>query len=285
MSSRAPNWFETKYASGVIHKLQSSGFLLQEATNNTGEMKGNQVVWKIAGTGVATEMSSGVSNVPVMNADRTTISATMKDYEANDWIKTTDVEKMSENEQQISQQTAAMAMGRLFDQVILRTLDANGGVATVGNGTAAIGITDIMTAQGAIADVGVGSYEYYCVLPQVLLQQLELYREFNNSDWIGEEYPLLQQVQARRWRGITFIPAPSAFFNVPSANQIDAYLWVKDFVGVAPNYAMQTRIDYVPEKKHYLAANTMGFCAASLMPEGIKRLRFATNAPLSRPNP
>ncbi len=285
MTSRAPAWFEQKYVAGAIHKLQSKGFLLKEAVNSTGEIKGNQVSWKIAGTGVATEMADGISDVPVMNADRTVVTAIMKDYEANDWIKVTDVEKMSENEQQVSQQTAAMAMGRKFDQVLLGTLDADANIATVGSGAAAIGITDIMTAQGAIAALGVGSYDYFCGLPQILMQQLELYREFANSQYVGDDLPLLKQIGSRRWRGITFMPLPDAYFNVPAANQIDGYLWVKDFVGLAPNYAMQSRIDYVPLKKAYLAANTMGMAAASLMPEGVKRLRFSTNIALARPNP
>lgn len=285
MSSRAPAWFEQKYVAGAIHKLQSKGWLLKEAVNSTGEIKGNQVSWKIAGAGVATEMADGISDVPVMNADRSLITATMKDYEANDWIKTTDIEKMSENEQQVSQQTAAMAMGRKFDSVLLGTLDADASIQTIGDGTAAISILDVMTAQNAIADVGVGSYDYFCTLPTALMSQLEVYREFSNSQYVGDEFPLLKQVGARRWRGVTFIPVPSAYLNVPAANKIDAYLWVKDFVGLVPNYAMQSRIDYVATKKAYLAANTMGMASASLMPEGVKRLRFASNVALTRPTP
>lgn len=286
MTTRAPNWFEQKYVKGVIHTLQTEGFLLRAAVNQTGTIKGNQVTWKLAGSGVATEASTAIQDSPVMNADRTTISATMKDYEANDWIKSTDIEKMPENEQQVAQKTGAMALGRKFDSIIIGAMDAaSTAIATVGDGSAAISILDPMTAQGAIADLAVGSYEYFCALPQKLLQQMEIYREFSSSDYVGDEYPLLKQVGARRWRGITFIPVPSAYLNVPASNQIDGYLWVKDALGYASNYDLRSRIDYVPTKKAYFAANDMGGCAAVLLPDAIKRLRFATNVTLSRPSP
>lgn len=286
MTARAPNWFEQKYVAGVIHAIQTEGFLLKPSVNEAGTIKGNQVTWKLAGSGVATEMSNAIENRPTMNADRTTVSATMKDYEANDWIKSTDIEKMPENEQQVSQKTGAMALGRKFDQLLIGAMDTAGAaIETVGNGSAAISILDPMSAQGKIADLAVGSYEYYCALPQVLLQQMELYREFASSDFVGAEAPMLKQVGARRWRGITFVPVPSAYLAVPASNQIDGYLWVKDALGWATNYDLRSRIDYVPEKKAYFAANDMGGCAAVLLPDAIKRLRFATNAALTRPTP
>jgi len=121
------------------------------------------------------------------------------------------------------------------------------------------------------------------------MQQLELYREFSSSEWVGAEYPLLKQIGARRWRGITFMPLPNPstdpLFAVPAANQVDGYMWVKDYVGFVPNYEMDTRIDYVPTKKAWLAANTMGGAHKVLLPEGVKRLRFASNVALTRPTP
>jgi hypothetical protein len=45
--------------------------------------------------------------------------------------------------------------------------------------------------------------------------------------------------------------------------------------------AAATRIDYVPTKKAYFAANTMGMTAKTILPEGVVRLHMATNAALS----
>lgn len=286
MTSRAPAWFEKKYKTGAIHKMQSRGFILKQAVSPGAEIKGNTVVWKIAGTGEATPLSDAVEDRPTLNADRTTVETNFQDYEANEWIKKSDINKMTENEQQIAQQTCAMAMGRRFDSIILGTLDAAAAAGsiggTIGDGTAAISITDALTAQGNIFDVGAGSYEYYCALPTKLMQQLEIYKEFSSSDFVSEQYPLLKQIGARQWRNVTYIPMPSKFFNVPAANQIDAYMWVKEALGFEWNNQLESRIDYVPTKKAYFAANDMGCAAAVLLPEGVQRLRFATNVALTR---
>jgi len=286
MAAQTPAWFEPKFKKGAIHRLQSQGFLLKSAVEEATDTDGSTVTWRRAGTGQASQLQGGMSKSPVMNAGRDTVSTTFTDYEANEFIKKADLNKMSENEQQIAQQSAAMAMGRKFDSIVLTTMDADTvNITTVGTGAAAIAPTDIMTAQGQIFDVGAGSYEYFCALPTQLMQQLELYREISSSDYVGAEYPLLKQVGARKWRGITFIPMPTGFFNVPAANMIDGYIWVKQAFGFEWNKQMSCRVDWLPLEKGYFVAMDMGCAAANILPEGIKRLRFATNVALARPTP
>lgn len=284
MSNRAPAWFETKYADGVTHVLQSSGFLLKATTRPADRQNGSNINWRIAGSGEAQQRSAATENATVMNLDRTLVNATLQDWEANDYIDMYDLTKMSENETAVVQKSGALAVGRRSDRIILDALNA-ATLPIVGTGAAAISILDIMDAQGQIADIGVGSYEYFCALPQRLMQQLELFREFSSSDYIGDEYPLLKQVSARRFRGITFIPVPSSWLNVPAANQIDAFLWVKDAVGFASPLEPRSRIDWIPEKKKWFVANDFSATSAVLLTNAAVRLRFATNIALARPTP
>lgn len=285
MPAQTPAWFEPKFKKGVTHRVQSRGFLLRGTTAESTTTDGSTVTWRRANAGTATILGAGMSASPVMNAGRDTVTATFVDYEANEFIKKADLNKMSENEQQVAMQSIAMACGRQFDNVILRTLDADSNIATIGDGTAAIGITDIMNAQGAIFDVGAGSYEYYCALPGLFMQQLELYREFSSADYVTDGYPLLKEIGARKWRNITFIPVPSTFFNVPAANKADAFMWVKEAVGFEWNQQLGIRTDWLPKEKGWFVAGDLGCACASVLPEGIKRLRFATNVALARPNP
>lgn len=285
MTARAPAWFETKYIDGVTHILQDEGFRLKSAVSSFGEIKGSKAVWKLVGTGEASTTSRAIENVPVMNADRTTVEADMVDYEANDWIKTTDITKMSANEEAAVQKTGAMALGRRFDKIIVDALDAEAGVPTIGNGSVAFGLTDFLSSLDEIEDIGIGGYDYVCILPRRIMTQLEMFREFSSADYVGQEYPLLRKAGARQYRNTTFIPLPTARFTVPAANQLDFYLYNKDCVGFVPNMALKSRIDYVPEKKAWLAANDMAGAAKVLQPNGVRRLRFATNVALSRPNP
>lgn len=287
MTSRAPAWFEKKYIKGAIHVLQAEGWMTKGMTRNDGTIKGNIATFKLAGKGMATEMSPSIEIRPVMNADRTTIDLTIKDYEANEPIQAVDLEKMPENEQQIAQQSAGWAMGRTFDKVLFDTFDAaTSAIATIGDGSAAISITDVITGQAAILGQGImGPPEIYVAIPYKLHAQLMLFREFANADWAGPDLPLMKAIGARSWLGMHFVPFADEFFAVPSANQVDGYMWMKQAVATVTNYEMMSRIDYVPEKKIYLAANTMGYAKGILFPTGIKRLRFSTNAAVTRPSP
>lgn len=282
--SRAPAWFENKYIDGTIHEIQDSGYRLRGTTTETDTINGKTVTWKIAGKGEATKMSGAIEDRPVMNADRSTVVGTMEDYEANEWIQKTDITKMSNSEMQAAQSTAAMAMGRRFDLNIMAVLDAAGNaIQTVGNGSAAMDITHPMQASAQILAQGFAAApELYMPIPQMVMLQLELYKQFSSSDYVGTQ-PMMKLIGARTYKGVTYIPMPDEMFSVPSSGQFDTYLWQKAAVGHVPNMALETRIDYVATKKAWFAANTVGSAEAVLLPKGIRRMRFQLPTSLEIP--
>lgn len=294
MTARAPAWFETKYVDGAIHALQTKGYRLKGMFATKTNQKGNVVTWKVAGSGEATQMSDAIEDRPTLNADRTTATATLTDWEANEWIKTTDLTKMTENEQTVAQETCARAIGRRYDQIPLRILDAAVAATTVsvvGDGTAQISPLDLLGAQADIQDTGQdGNLMLNVALTPRHLAQLLTYRELANADYITDT-PLMKQIGARRWLGMNLIPVPSSYLNNPSGNVRDGFMWVSDAVGFATNtdaegrIDLATRIDYVATKKAYFAANTMSAAAALILPGAVKALRFLDTKPATRPTP
>ncbi len=286
MSSRAPAWFETKYVDGVTHVLQDEGYRLQGTAMMPAEIKGNIVNFKVAGSGSATVKSTAIENRPVMNADRQLVPVTMVDYEANEWINVTDLEKMSENEQQIAQQTAAYAMGRRFDQIIMGAMNASGAaITTLGTGAAVISIVDAIEAQARILSTGYTSMpKISMAIPTMWMAQLLLFREFANADYVDDR-PLMKRIGARSFLGIDFIPLPDEQFAIPAAGQFDTYMWLQSGVGFASNYKLNSRIDYVAEKTAWFAANNMGAAAVTILPNAVRRMRFLTPTALTRPTP
>lgn len=289
----APAWLETKWKDGVTHRMQSEGFLLKPAVTPGAEVNGSTVIWRRSDAGEAQQLPETVEQVSSMNLGRDTVSAQMVDWEANDWIRKRDLEKMSINEQDAVEKSCAMAMGRRFDRIILRGLDAAGAaIPTIGTGAAAMSILDAMEAAGDLFSEGSGGYQLWAAIPQMFMSQLELFREFSSSDFVGEDYPLLKQVGARRWRNTNFIPLPQhktdarkQFFNVPAANQADGYIWVEGAIGLESSNLLEFNCDWVATKKAWLAAMDMSAAFAVVLPEGIRRFRFATNAALTRPTP
>lgn len=286
MASRAAAWFEQKYINGAVHALQTKGYLTQGMTVPATSQKGNVVNWKIAGRGDATEMSSNVEDRPTLNADRTLVSATMRDWEANEWINVTDIEKMTEAEQQVSQQTCGMAIGRQFDKIVFAEMDAATLPTNIGTGVAALTLGDLLDGQQQIAAQGLpDGIEFYVALPFKQMAHLLLQRGFASADYV-QDVPLLKAIGARKYLNMTVCPMPDEYFAVPSANQVDFYMWAKSCVGLATNtdekglIAAATRIDYVPEKKAWFAGNTMSAVPKVLLTGGVRRFRCASNIAL-----
>lgn len=285
--ARISAWFEQKYIKNAMHVLQAEGFLMRQLTSREDAIKGNIVNWRFVGTGAATLATSTIENLPTMNTDRTSVQATMQDWEANDFVsKQMDLEKTSETEQQKIAETAAFALGRTFDQQHFKVLDTvAGGITTIGTGIA-ITPQDLLASQAVIMAAGVnGPTEIYVALPYLTVSQLLLYREFSSRDYVGDEQPLLKKLNAFRWLGMMIIPMPDSYFAVPSAGQADGYMWLKSCLGCASNYELNARIDYIAEKGAWFSRNTIGFIAKELQTAGIRRLRFANSSTLSRPSP
>lgn len=281
MTARASAWFERKYIDGAIHTLQAEGYATQGLWYPATSIKGNEVVWKIAGSGEATRQSDAVERRPTLNTDRTTVMATMEKWEANEDIDVTDLEQMSEAEVQVAQQSCAMAIGRRFDQIPIRAMDAAAGAITnVGNGTALITPSDLLEAQTQIMAQGVpAGFELNVIVPTRAIASLMLFRGFSSADYV-QDSPLLKRLGARQYLGMKIIPLPDSYFNVPAANQLDGYMFMKQAIGFATptdatgKIAAATRIDYVPREKVYVASNTFMACSAVILPAGIRRLRF-----------
>ncbi|MCA0425327.1 MAG: hypothetical protein LCH61_18755, partial [Proteobacteria bacterium] len=184
MTARASNWSQPKFVDGVIHVLQTEGYLTKGLTAPATKMDGATVTWRLAGKGEATEMSPAIENRPTLNADRTTVTATMKDYEANEWINVTDLHKMSVAEIQVAEKTVGSALGRRYDKVLFEALDAATPGGTIGNGTAALSTVDLIEGQAQLLAQGIaGTPEVYVGLPYRLLAQLLLYKEIASADW------------------------------------------------------------------------------------------------------
>lgn len=291
MTARAPAWFETKYVDGAIHTLQTDGYLTKGLFTPATKMNGLTVTWKVAGRGTATRMSTSVEDRPTLNANRTTVIATMEDWEANEWIQTTDLTKMSENEQTVAQQTCAYAIGRRFDIVPFAAMDA-ATITEIGNGTAQMSPIDLLNAQAAIKGQGImGSPVLNVALTSMHMAQLLTYKAISSADFVTDN-PFMKEIGARNWMGMRLIPMPDEYFRATTgqATSKDVYAWLTPTVGFTTptdaegRISMATRIDYVPTKKAYFAANTMSAAAAVILPEGVRRLRFLNTAPSSLSN-
>jgi hypothetical protein len=296
MTTPVEAWFEKAYIKGATHKLQSQGFLLKGTHREPDRVTAKEVVWRVAGRGEAREMAETVEAAQPMNAGRETVTGTLKDYQAADWIRHPDINKMSENEQQVVQQTAAWALGRKFDRINLDEYDT-GVPATaeyeIGDGTGDLTLMDFMQGEAEIMGQGGAGLELFCPVPSLWMKQLMLYEQFSSSDYNGPDYPLAKMTVRRKWGFCTYFQAPNEMFTFDTGVSATAYktavwaqtyMWAKSCAGFATNYEMQARITWENRFTSYFANNWMPGAAKVILPEGFRRLKFKFNAALIDPH-
>ena len=287
MSVPVSAWYQNAYIRGATHILQSRGWLLKNTFRPEDRIEGNTAYWRVVASGTATPLSDTIEPLTPMNLDKQMVNGTISDWQAADYIRAVDINKQTENEQEVTQKAAAMALGRRFDRIVFDALDADAAIPTIGNGSAAISILDTMEGEGQIMGSGWvdNAPELFCPLPQRFWNQLRLFKEFSSADYTGPDYPLSKMTMAKKVGFVTFFLCPDSLFTVPAANQIDTYMWEKSAIGFATNYEMKSYISWENQLTAYLANNWMGGVAKPILggaTGAIRRLRFATNVALTR---
>src|SRR5947209_7826923 len=123
MATEAPTWYVQKYIDKAILVFQQQGFMLKGMCTEPSRINANVVNWMIGGKGEAVPLQRGGFGA-AMNAARTTVSATMADWQAADWVYETDIEKMTVNEQDVVATTCGKAIGRRSDLIIMNAMNA-----------------------------------------------------------------------------------------------------------------------------------------------------------------
>lgn len=277
----APNWYVTKYQETAILKYQAKGYMLKGTVTDAGSINGNTVKWMIAGVGAAVPLSRGDKG-PAMNASRGSVQQDMQQWQANDWVYEDDIEKLTVNEMNVVSETAGMAIGRRSDLIIINELNS-ASLVQVGNGSTAFGLVDALTGIQKLQSVDVNwDGDVYCAMPSLFWNQLMSFKQFNDSDWIGEtDLPYTKNTTAKKWNGVNWFLVSDSYFPVPAANQLDFFMWHKKAVGFGTNYALRTNVTWENLYSGWYHNNRFSACAKVLLPEGAIRFRYASNSAIT----
>jgi hypothetical protein len=283
MSIEAPNWYTVQYDTRVNHLLQAEGFMLRGTTLPPVQVTGNTLQFFILGRGEATEMSQTVEMITPANLGKDTVPVTMADYQFAEFVRHGEPERISVDFRAAIQESGSMALGRKFDRIILQAMDDEAGnIDTIGDGTAAISPIDTSTAKAEINALGMmRQNEFFCPLPSMAWEQLNLYKVFNNADYTGPQgLTFVSQGDAKTWNKINFFQLPDEAFTSPATGEVYTYLWNRRTVGFGSNYAISTKITYENLFTSWLYNSTMSGAAKVLQTPGVKRLHIKIDDPL-----
>ena len=286
MSQAAPNWFQPYFTQQVIHKLQHGGFALRGTTAKETSSNAESCTWRIAARVEAT-LYQRMSVAKPAGGGRTKVTAAFETWQVYEEVYEDDLAKMTPDEMQVVTKSHAMAIGRSYDNQIYKALNvdtpsAGANLVTDTTNGMTLAAAMLMCSRAQTLSDGQWYGDWYCGLPANLWNQLLAYKQFNSADWIGSaDLPFLSKANARDWNGVRWFLMPDSIFPVPGANQVDVFLWMKDCVGYGTNYELKNIIAWEQPKTAWTANMRAAGIAKVLLPEGVVRGRFKSDAAIT----
>ena len=122
-----------------------------------------------------------------MDISHSTVDVTLADYYAADYVDRLDELKTNIDERQVLSQSAAAALGRKTDSLIIDVLDGGSNSANIAHGSAGLTLAKALTTYETFggADVPDDGGRYFVVSPAGWADLLQV-DQFSRAEYIGE---------------------------------------------------------------------------------------------------
>lgn len=274
MAKDMPNWFIEQFNNEAIPIYQTEGNRLRPCVKNAGTVTAEKATWFLEGTGEATEMDGSDSDAKPMNSGRWKVTGDLKTWQAFELVKEFDADRAGPDERRSVIRIGALALGRAADKAIMNEIDANASTtdplyykdfsAGVMNPAAMLEMITMLEDQEVPWDG-----EVYCPMPPLLWNMLMTYKEFSNSQYVGDQIPFVKRTVTRFWNGVNFFLYPKNRFKVPVAGKIDLFMWHKSAIGWGNNTDLVTDWAWENRKTAWsMNSRAKGLAKALMKPGG-----------------
>jgi len=316
MSENSHKWYETLIAGQVRERNKVRGSYLDETMVTGDEHAGVIKFPVVSGTIEVYKVSGAIQPVKTSNATLDTVPIQTDEYEASTYIKTRDLRKQGPNEQAAVSREISKAIAFKKDKLKLDAVaafaevgsphltDGPTTVETIGDGTTRIDLIDMIEAASRIFGTGIEEGVYWPI-PEVFMDQLEMYKEFANADYIGSKdlpFARMDNVRKRTFRRVHIMTLPDKYFyhgtgafgagegHLPFSEDgyLDTFMWCKEAMGAQMDWYRETvevREQFQLEGSPLLAKAGLDGAAIGVLPEMVKRLRFKAQNRAVRPEP
>ena len=255
MATQISNAFIKQFEAEVHMAYQRMGSKLRNTVRQSNNITGNQARFQKVGKGAASTKSRH-GQVNTMEVAHSTVDVTLADFYAADYVDTLDELKTNIDERQVLSQSAAAALGRKTDQLIIDVLDAGSNASNVVHGSAGLTLAKALTVYESFgaADVPDDGQRYFVVSPAGWADLLQI-DQFSRAEYVGEaDLPYAGGLTAKRWLGFMWF-THSGLSKASTTRDCHAYH--KSAVGVAMGSDIRTEINYIPEKVSNLITSYM----------------------------
>ncbi len=264
MASSINNAFITQFEAEVHMAYQRMGSKLKNLVRTVNGVNGSTVKFQKVAKGSANTKARHAELV-AMDLAHSNVSATLTDYYAADYVDKLDELKVNIDERQVVAQSAAYALGRKTDQVLIDVLDASTSIAVNVNSDASEAMT-LVKAKNMMEvfngnDVPDDGQRYWVVGPRQWSDLLSV-DQFSRVEYVGpNELPFPGGMTAKRWMGFLFFVHSGLSL---SGDDRKTLAFHKSAIGCGIGSDVRTEVNYIPEKVSHLITSMISLGAVQI---------------------
>ena len=259
MATSVSNVFVRQYESDVHHAFQRRAAKLRGAVRVKTGVEGESTDFPKLGTGAAVSKSRH-GTIPTMNANHTSVTCTLTDHFAADYVDKFDELKMTIDDKRVLAETGAFALGRKLDSLLITAMDA-----TTTTETGATGFT-LDKVQTNFATLGNNDVfedgRMWAIVPFAEWNELMTIQQFASADYV-RDLPFAGGHTAKFWMGTTWMPH-SGLETLVAAGVAKSFWFHQDAIGLAVGADVQASIDWIGERHSFFVNNAMSMGACMI---------------------
>jgi hypothetical protein len=262
MANTIDQAFIKQFESEVHMAYQRMGSKLRNTVRST-NVTGSTARFQVIGKGTASTKTRN-GDVSTMELAHTNVEATMADYYAAEYIDKLDELKININERQAVAQSAAAALGRQTDALIVAAMDAGANSTQIADTTGALGKADLLTLFQTFGaeDIPEDGQRYLAMSPAGFADLFNI-NEFASSDYVGpQSLPFAGGMTMKEFLGFKI-------FSTSAVAGGKNFAYHARAVGIGINSDVQTEVNYVPQKVAHLATSMMSMGSVVIDDDGV----------------
>jgi len=262
MANTIDQAFIKQFESEVHMAYQRMGSKLRNTVRST-NVTGSTARFQVIGKGTASTKTRN-GDVSTMELAHTNVEATMADYYAAEYIDKLDELKININERQAVAQSAAAALGRQTDALIVAAMDAGANSTQIADTSGALGKADLLTLFQTFGaeDVPEDGQRYLAMSPAGFADLFNI-NEFASSDYVGpQQLPFAGGMTMKEFLGFKI-------FSTSAVAGGKNFAYHARAVGIGINSDVQTELNYVPQKVAHLATSMMSMGSVVIDDDGV----------------
>ena len=232
-------------------------------TVRTSNVTGSTARFQVIGKGAASTKTRN-GDVSTMELAHTNVEATMADKYAAELIDKLDELKININERQAVAQSAAAALGRETDAIIVAAMDAGANATQIHDTASAVEKADLLSLFETFGneDVPEDGQRYLAMSPAGFADLFAI-NEFASSDFVGpQNLPFAGGMTMKEFLGFKI-------FSTSAVAGGKNFAYHTSAVGLGINSDVSTEVNYVPMKVAHLATSMMSMGAVVIDDDGV----------------